>query len=67
MGFPDGSLGKRIHLQCRRQRSCRFDPWVWNTPGRRKQQPTPVFMPEKNPMDRGARWSTVQRVAKIRT
>ena len=38
------SVGKRIHLQCRR---CRFDPWVRKIPWRRKWQPTPVFLPKK--------------------
>ena len=25
-----------------------FDPWVGKIPGRRKWQPTPVFLPEKS-------------------
>ena len=33
---------------------------------RRKWQPTPVFLPE-NPMDKGAWWATVHRIAKSRT
>ena len=28
--------------QCR---SCKFNPWVWNIPWRRKWQPTPVLLP----------------------
>ena len=40
-GFPGGSDG-RICLQCGRPG---FDPWVWNIPWRREQQPTPVFLP----------------------
>ena len=32
----------RICLQCRRPG---FDPWVRKIPWRRKQQPTPVFLP----------------------
>ena len=36
------SVGKRIHLQCRR---CRFDPWVRKIPWRRAWQLTPVFLP----------------------
>ena len=39
--FPSGSV-VRIHLQCRRHG---FDPWVRKIPWRRKQQPTPVFLP----------------------
>ena len=30
--------------QCRRQKRCRFDPWVGNIPWRRAWQPTPVFL-----------------------
>ena len=33
---------QRICLQCRRPR---FDPWVRKMPWRRKQKPTPVFLP----------------------
>ena len=33
------------HLQRRRHRRCRFDPWVGKIPWRRKQQPAPVFLP----------------------
>ena len=42
------------------------DPWVGKIPWRKKWQPTPVSLPE-NPMDRGAWWATVQRVAESRT
>ena len=28
-GFPGGSVGKKIHLQCRK---CRFNPWVGKIP-----------------------------------
>ena len=41
LGFPSGSAGKRICLQCRRPG---FDPWVGN-PWRRERLPTPVFWP----------------------
>ena len=37
---------KRIHLQCRRHRRCRFDPWVGKIPWRRKWQTPPVFLDE---------------------
>ena len=33
LGFPGGASGKEL------------DPWVGKTPWRRKQQPTPVFLP----------------------
>jgi len=38
-------------LQCRRYR---FDPWVRKILWKRRSQPTPVFLPEKNPLDKGA-------------
>ena len=41
-GFPGGSEGKSICLQCR---SPGFDPWVRKIPWRRKWQPTPVLLP----------------------
>ena len=41
-GFPGGSEGKKICLQCRR---LGFDPWVGKIPWIRKWQPTPVFLP----------------------
>ena len=39
---------------------CAFD----RGSGRRKWQPTPVFLPEKDPMDIGAWCAAVYRVAK---
>ena len=29
----------------RRHKRCRFNPWVWKIPQRRKWQPAPVFLP----------------------
>ena len=43
--FPGGSVGKKIHLQCRRHRRLRFHPWVGKIPVRRKWQPTLVSLP----------------------
>ena len=34
--------GREAGCQCRR---CRFNPWVRKIPRRRKQQPTPMFLP----------------------
>ena len=34
---------------------------------RRKWQPTPVFLPVENSVDRGAWWATVQGVTKSQT
>ena len=41
-GFPCGSAGKKIHLQCGRP-GCY--PWVGKIPWRREMLPTPVFWP----------------------
>ena len=39
-----------------------FDPWVGKIPWRRAWQPTPAFLPGE-PMDEGAWWATIHRVA----
>ena len=44
----------RTHLATQETQKTQFDPWVRKIPRRRKWQPTPVFLPEKNPMDRVA-------------
>ena len=41
-GLPWWLSGKESTCQCRR---CRFTPWVWKIPWRRKWQPTPVYLP----------------------
>ena len=62
--MSSGASGKEPVCQCRRHKRLRFDPWVRKTPWRRRAwQPTPVFLPG-NPMDRGAWWAMVHRVAK---
>ena len=43
-GFP-AVTEVRIHLQCRRHVRSGFGPRVGKIPGRRKWQPTPVFLP----------------------
>ena len=43
-GLPWWLSGKGSTCQCRRHG---FDPWVGKIPQRRKQQPTPVFLPGK--------------------
>ena len=48
VGFPGGASGKESACQCRRCRRCGFDPFVGKIPGRRKWQPTPVFLPGKS-------------------
>ena len=44
-GFPGGASGKEHACQCRRHKGCEVDPWAGKIPWRRKQQPTPVFLP----------------------
>jgi len=44
-GFPRWLSGKESACQCRRRG---FDSWVRKIPWRRKQQPTPIFLPEKS-------------------
>ena len=36
------------NLQCRSLRTSRFDPWIRKILGRKKWQPTPVFLPGKS-------------------
>ena len=49
--------------KCKRLRH-RFDARDRNIPWRRAWQPTSVFLPGENPMDRGASWAMVHRVTK---
>ena len=39
--------GKKPICQCRSQKRCRLDPWVWKIPWRRAWQHTPVLSPEE--------------------
>ena len=57
-GLPWRLSSKTIRLQCRRGRRHGFDPWVRKIPWRRTWQPAPVFLLEKNPMERGA-WKAI--------
>ena len=40
-----GAGGKEPTCRCRRPKSCRFNPWVRESPWRRAWHPTPVFLP----------------------
>ena len=44
-GFPGDTIGKEPAGQCRRNKRCRFNPWVGKIHWRRAWQPTPVFLP----------------------
>ena len=68
MGFPGGSLVKKKKFTCQHRscRRCRFNPWVWKTPWKRKGQPTQYFCWD-NPMDRGVRRATVRGVTESGT
>ena len=41
---PGSSSGQEFTCQCRRQKRCKFHPWVGKIPWRRKWQPAPVFL-----------------------
>ena len=60
--LPGGASDKEPACQCRRHKSCGFDPRVGKIPWRRAWQPAPEFLPQ-NPMDRGAWRVTVHKVA----
>ena len=61
-------MGQRVKipLYCRRHRRCGFNSWVGKIPWRRAWQPT-LYCCLKNPVDRGAWQSIVQRVTKSQT
>ena len=44
MGFPGGINSKESSCQCRRHKGCGFNPWVRETPWRRKWLSTLVFL-----------------------
>ena len=57
MGFPGGSSGK----ECRR---CGLDPWAGKISGEGNGNPL-QYSCLGNPMDRGARWTSVHGVVKV--
>ena len=68
LGLPWWLSGKEHTCQCRR---FRFDPWVKKIPWRRAWQPTSVAMDNpgeclENPIDKGARQTTVHAVTRVR-
>ena len=55
--------GKESSAMPEMHRGCRFDPWVRKIPWKRKQQPTPLFLPGQ----RSPWWAAVRGVAKSKT
>ena len=45
--LPKWCSGNESTCQCRRCKSCGYNPWVGKIPCRRKWQPTPAFLPGK--------------------
>ena len=66
VGFLGGTSGKEPTCQCRRQKTCEFNPWVRKIPWRRAWQLTSVLLPGES-MDRGAWWATVCGFTKSQT
>ena len=66
-GLPRWLNGKESACQSRRLGRCRFNPWIGKIPWRKKWQPIPVFLPDKNPMNRGDLPAIVHGVAKSET
>ena len=61
-GFPGGASGNKPSYQCRRHKSCAFDPWVGKIPWRRGHGNPLHYFCLENPMDREAWWATVHGV-----
>ena len=59
--YRDSQLG--FACQCKRQKRCKFNPWVRKIPWRRNGHPLQYPCLE-NPMDRGALQATVHGVSK---
>ena len=66
MGVSGGTSGKEPACQSRRHKRLRFNLWSGRTPGEGHGNPFQYSCLE-NPMDRGAWWATVYRVAKSQT
>ena len=66
LGFPGGTNSKEPTCQCRRHKRCRFHCQVGRSPGGSHGNLLQCSCLE-NPMDGGACWAAVCRVAKGRT
>ena len=64
--LPGWLSGNKSACQCRRHRTCRFDPWVWKIPGGGNGNPF-QYSCLGNPKDRGAWSAVVYGVTKIWT
>ena len=58
---------KNLPVNARDIKRCGLDPWVGKIPWRWAWQPSPVFLPRKSSVDRGAWQGTAHRVAKSLT
>ena len=58
--------GKESTCQCRRCKTCGFDPWVGKIPGKGNRNRL-QFSWLENPVERGAWWGIIQGVTKSRT
>ena len=67
MGFPGGAVVKNPPASAENAGDVGLIPGSGRFPWRRKWQPTPVFLPEKSPMDRGAWQAAVHGIAKRQT
>ena len=66
LGLPRWLSSKEPACQGRRPKRFGFSSWVEKIPWRRREQPTPVFLPG-NPMNRGAWWAAGHRVSESDT
>ena len=66
-GFPAGAIGKEPACQCRRYKRRRFNPWVGKIPLEEGMATHSSILAWRIPMDRGAWWDTVHRVALSQT
>ena len=64
--FPGGTSSKETACQSRRPKRLGFNPWVGKIPWEGNGSPLQYSCLE-NPMDRGAWWAKVHRVAKSQT
>ena len=60
--IPGGASGKELTCQCRRRERQGFEPRSGRSPRGRRGKPL-QYSCWKNPLDRGAGWAIVHRVA----